>query len=134
MNEKHKKRTKNRIDSMVAQWRQRKRLAMNFLLQMEESTEGSISAKKCLSGDGQIDVESDETVIKNAIAYAKKKRAMASRPQVKKVKVSKGLGGKTSGLAAQSSLTNGLTVDPNFVAVRLNASGQVERVYLGDDE
>ena len=82
-----------------------------------------------------MDVESDETVIKNAIEYGKKKRTMASRPLAKKkMKLSKGLSSaKTTGLASES-VTNGLTADVNFVAVRLNSSGNVERVYLGDDE
>jgi hypothetical protein len=131
-NEKIKKTTKKRIESFAAQWRKRKRLTMEFLISMEESTEGTISAKKCLAGDGQIDIESDESAIKNAIAYGKKKRSMASRPPAKKMKLSKGLG-KTTGQAEQS-LTSGLTADVNFVAVRLDASGQVARVYLGDDE
>jgi len=119
---------------MAQQWRKRKRLCMEFLITMEESTEGTISAKKCLAGDGQIDIESDESAIKNAIAYGKKKRTMASRPPTKKMKVSKSLGGKTTGLSSSQSLTSGLTADANFVAVRLDSSGQVERVYLSDNE
>jgi hypothetical protein len=47
---------------------------------VEDGSEGVISAKKCCSGDGQIDIESDEIVVKNAIEYGKKKRTMASRP------------------------------------------------------
>lgn len=133
VNEKYKKSAKRRIENLTQQWRKRKRLCMDFLIQMEDSTEGTITAKKCLSGDGQIDIESDESAIKNAIAYGKKKRTMASRPMPKKKKVSKGLGGKTTGLDAES-LTSGLTPDPNFVAVRLNSAGQAERVYIGDDE
>jgi small-conductance mechanosensitive channel len=133
VNEKHKKTAKRRIENLTQQWRKRKRLCMDFLIQMEDSTEGTITAKKCLSGDGQIDIESDESAIKNAIAYGRKKRTMASRPMPKKKKVSKGLSGKTTGLDTES-LTSGLTPDPNFVAVRLNSAGQAERVYIGDDE
>lgn len=118
---------------MATQWRKRKRICMDFLIMMEESTEGTVSAKKCLAGDGQIDLESDETAIKNMIAYGNKKRSMTSRP-VKKAKVSKSLGGKTTGLPSSETLTSGLTADANFVAVRLDSSGQVERVYLAGDE
>jgi hypothetical protein len=50
------------------------------------------------------------------------------------MKLSKGLAsGKTTGLASESG-TDGLTADVNFVAVRLNSTGNVERVYLGNDE
>ena len=118
---------------MATQWRKRKRICMDFLIMMEESTEGTISAKKCLAGDGQIDVESDETAIKNSIAYGNKKRSMTSRP-FKKTKVSKSMGRKTTGLSSSESLTCGLTPDANFVAVRLDPLGLVERVYLGDNE
>lgn len=134
-NEKVKKQLKARVGNQAAQWRKRKNMCMDFLLRVEDGSEGTISAKKCCSGDGQMDVESDETVIKNAIEYGKKKRTMASRPLAKKkMKLSKGLSSaKTTGLASES-VTNGLTADVNFVAVRLNSSGNVERVYLGDDE
>ena len=43
-----------KVDVMAAQWRKRKRLCMDFLLAMEDNTDGTISVKKCLSGDGQI--------------------------------------------------------------------------------
>lgn len=129
VNEKHKKQLKKGIESMAAQWRKRKRITIDFLNMMQEATEGTISTKKCLNGDGQMDIDSDEAVIKNSIAYGKKKRALASRP-LKKMKVSKGLGGKTTGL----SETSGLAADPNFVAVRLDSSGLVQRVYLDDEE
>ena len=52
--EKHKVKVNKRVDTMAAQWRKRKRVCMDFLVAMEENTEGSISTKKCLSGDGQI--------------------------------------------------------------------------------
>lgn len=134
-NENVKKQLKKRIENMTQQWRKRKGICMNFLLEMESASEGTISAKKCCTGDGQIDIESDESVVKNAIAYGKKKRSMASQPSAsrKKMKVSKGLPGKTTGLASEAG-TSGLTAAENFVAVRLTSSGQVERVYISDDE
>ncbi len=52
--EKKRIKVKQRIDVMTAQWRKRRRLCMDFLLAMEDNTDGTISAKKCLSGDGQI--------------------------------------------------------------------------------
>jgi hypothetical protein len=60
---------------------------------------------------------------------------MASRPPAKKkMKLSKGLAsGKTTGLASEP-VPDGITADVNFVAVRLNSTGNVERVYLGDNE
>ena len=132
VNEKHKKQTKKRIDGMVAQWRKRKRLCMDFLITMEESTEGTISAKKCLSGDGQIDIESDETAIAGALAYGKRKRFGSGLPTKKKI--AKGLSGSTSRAQDQKSVAGGLTADEVFVAVKLDALGGVCRVYLDDDE
>lgn len=51
---KERTKTKKRIDTMAAEWRKRRRLCMEFLLAMEDNTDGTISVKKCLSGDGQI--------------------------------------------------------------------------------
>jgi hypothetical protein len=133
VNEKHKKQTKKRIDGMVAQWRKRKRLCMDFLITMEESTEGTVSVKKCLSGDGQIDIESDETAITGALAYGKKKRSR-SGPPTKTMKVAKGLTGSSSKAQESKSLAGGLTADATFVAVKLDAMGSVCRVYLDTDE
>ena len=133
VNEKHKKQTKKRIDGMVAQWRKRKRLCMDFLIAMEESTEGTISAKKCLSGDGQIDIESDENAIAGAFAYGKRKRSVSGQP-TKKTKVAKGLSGSSSKTQEPKSIVGGLKADETFVAVKLDALGSVCRVYLDHDE
>ena len=130
INEKHKKQTKKRIESMAAQWRKRKRLCMDFLITMEESTEGTLTVKKCLAGDGQIEIDSDESAIAGALAYGKKKR---SRPPAKKMKVSKNLAGLGAKPQESHSLAAGLEADASFVAVQLDAMGQVCRVHLEDE-
>lgn len=80
---------------------------------------GTISIKKCLKGDGQIDIDSDESAIKGAMAYANtKKNSKFAR---------KSLNGRTS-----SGATAGLNPDPNFIGVTLNSGGNPERVYLED--
>jgi hypothetical protein len=133
VNEKHKKQTKKRIDGMVAQWRKRKRLCMDFLITMEESTEGTVSVKKCLAGDGQIDIESDESAITGALAYGKKKRSRPG-PPTKKMKIAKVLTDSSSRAEESKSLVGGFTADETFVAVKLDALGSVCRVYLDTDE
>ncbi len=52
--EKHRIKIRKRVDVMAGQWRKRRRVCMDFLINMEENTDGSVSMKKCLSGDGQI--------------------------------------------------------------------------------
>ena len=47
-NEKHVLKVKKEIDNMGAVWRKRKRQCIEFVSNMEESTEGTISLKKCL--------------------------------------------------------------------------------------
>ena len=79
---------------------------------MEEATEGAVSLKKCLKGDGPIDLDSDEAAIEGDIAFARRKRAKVSR------------GGKDD-KAGSAPLADG-----NFVGVKLNAQGKPERVYL----
>ena len=84
---------------------------------MEESTEGTISRKKCLKGDGPIDIDSDEAAIQGSIAFAKRKKQRV---------VGRGsLGGKGSATGRPS-----LAPDQNFIGVILSALGKPERVML----
>lgn len=119
VNEKQKEQTKRRIESFTAEWRKRRRLTMDFLFSIEELSEGTISAKKCLSGDGQIEMDSDEVAEKQSVAFAKKKRSCPQRW----LKNSK---------AAQTGAGDETIPNKNFVAVRLNSQGLVERVLVDD--
>ena len=107
--EKHVKLVKKEIESKASVWRKRKRICTEFLSNMEECTDGTISLKKCLKGDGQIDIDSDETALKGAIAFA-------SRKKVKTVKSS----GVKSGVQPS-----------DFVGCTLSAQGKPERVFIG---
>eukprot|EP00804_Cyclotella_cryptica_P013291 CCRYP_018637-RB/>CCRYP_018637-RB protein AED:0.20 eAED:0.20 QI:289/1/1/1/1/1/6/1235/735 len=120
-NEKYAKQMNDRVSRMATFWRKRKRQCMEFLMLMEDSTEGTISVKKCLSGDGQICIDSDESAIKGAVAYAKKR----------KTAVLVGRGGLKG--RARSETTAALPPDPGFVGVKLNSSGIPERVYSNED-
>jgi hypothetical protein len=125
VNEKHKQKTKRTIQNMAAQWRKRKRLCMDFLIAMEENTDGTVRAKKCLSGDGQIALDSDENVGNAAIEYAKKKRARKSKTGNSGRKV---LGAKLSGNNNDSTSL----ADESFVAVNLDSQYNVCRIYMED--
>mmetsp|Transcript_12594 Transcript_12594/g.17356 ORF Transcript_12594/g.17356 Transcript_12594/m.17356 type:complete len:211 (-) Transcript_12594:120-752(-) len=50
VNEKRKRQIEKRNSLMTTHWRKRRRLCMDFLIMMEESTEGTVSVKKCLKG------------------------------------------------------------------------------------
>jgi hypothetical protein len=119
VNEKQKEQTKRRIEHFASEWRKRLRLTMDFLHTMEEASDGTVSAKKCLSGDGQIEMDSDEVAVKQAVALAKKKHSGPPRP----LKRSKTKGTETG---------YGIAPNKNFIAVRLNSQGRVERVLLDD--
>jgi hypothetical protein len=128
VNEKHKQKTKKRIQSMAAQWRKRKRLCMDFLIGLEENTDGTVSAKKCLTGDGQIALDSDEVVTKAAIQFAKDKRSR----KVKTGQKGRNNGGSMSrglGKSSQESTPENLA-DESFVAVCLDAQHNVCRAYV----
>lgn len=124
VNEKHKQQTKRRIDNMATYWRKRRRICMDFMIAMEENTDGTISAKKCFAGDGQIELDSDEAVAKGAIEYGKKKR---SRPMHAGAKRSI----KSTKLSKNSKA--GIPPSESFVAVLLDTQGCVERVHLDDE-
>jgi len=70
-NEKRRKALKKKIDNMSNQWRKRRRITMTFLNMMEDVTEGTISVKKCMKGDGQMDIDSDEAVVTGQIEFLK---------------------------------------------------------------
>lgn len=121
-NEKHKEGTIKRINYFSSYWRKRRKICMDFLITMEELTEGTVSVKSCLSGNGQIDIESDETIIKLARDFAgkKQKRIMSSKGAMSSCKVD----AKTSGPHASET----------FVAVALDTQGNVQRIYLQDEK
>jgi hypothetical protein len=73
-NEKLRKSLMKKIDNMAAQWRKRKRITMDFLVMMEDVTEGTVCVKKCMNGDGPMDIDSDEAVIKGQIQFLEQKR------------------------------------------------------------
>jgi hypothetical protein len=131
VNEKHRKQTQKRIDNMAAHWRKRKRLCMDFLITMEESTDGTVSVKKCLSGNGQIDIDSDEAAVTGTLAFQKKKNGLANsngQPPRKKPKLKSGAGNENIVNGKRKSLSVG--ADDSFVAVKLDVHGSVCRVYL----
>ena len=52
--EKQAKGLQKAIDSMGGTWRKRKRSCMEFLMNMEDATDGKVDVKKCLKGDGVV--------------------------------------------------------------------------------
>jgi hypothetical protein len=115
------KKLKKAILEGTAEWRKRKRVGMDGYYWLEEATDGVITIKKCLSGDGAIDMDSDEATIALARDLAIKRRQAPSKNTTNKV-------GK---LAWKSS--TGLSADPNFIGVLLDARGNVERQYFHDE-
>lgn len=110
-NAKKFKAVKRRLEVMISQWRKRKRLCMEFLSQMEEATDGAVNAKKCMSGDGQMDIDSDQAVIKGQIAYLKQKRSRGSL-LTKRARV-----GTDVSLSNKKQKTGGLVADESFVGM-----------------
>jgi hypothetical protein len=120
VNESTKKNIKERIDGMTLQWRKRRRLCMEFLINLEENTDGSINLKKCLTGDGQIDIETDEKAISDSRTYAESRR---SRKQVQCKR-------KSNGFVKTSDYTDSTDSNVNLIGVFLDSQGNVNRVYL----
>lgn len=125
-NEKEKQQMRRRCEYFATCWRKRRRICMDFLISMEESSDGAISVKKCLSGDGQIDVEADDTVIQNALALAKKKHSKSSE------------GRKTNFIRkhgpSKSGNIFGIAPSEKFIGVVLDSQGRVERVLFDNLE
>jgi hypothetical protein len=113
-NEKHKQQVKRAIDYYTTMWRSRKRICLEFLTNMEDLSEGTITRKKCLSGDGPIEMDSDEAVAKAAVEYAKKKKNQPSANRKGKKAM---------------TYSSGIPPSESFVGVLLTSQGTVERVH-----
>jgi hypothetical protein len=119
VNESRLKSVKRQIEKMSSIWRKRKRSCVDFLFMMEECTEGTISAKKCLAGNGQMYVESDETTVKQMKAiYENKKNNPTKRRKVN--------GGKMM----KATNDNGPEASPSFVAVMLGPQCTIQRIHV----
>ena len=121
---KYAKQLKGKIDSMASHWRKRKRITTEFILRMEEATDGTINMKKIAKGDGPIEIETDEAAIKGAKAWGSRKKAKI---------VSKPKGGlkPRNGASASSAALVG---DENLIGVVLDAKGVPQRVFLNEKE
>ena len=98
----------------VDQWKKRKAKCVTGLNNLEHATDGVIITKKCLSGTGQIEIESDERIAKEAVSTFKfKGKSMSS----KKRKLNPSAGG-----------------DQSFVAIELDKESPrgVKRVFAGN--
>ena len=113
-NEKKREQTKKRIRDLAHVWWTRRRMCNDFLQGMEDATEGTISVKKCLAGDGQIDIDSDEAVI----------AAEKEMHEYKKAKKAKSSGGGSGGGDIQPTDT--------FIGVKFDGVGHVKRVHVSE--
>ncbi len=120
---KYAKQLKGKIDKMASHWRKRKRITTEFILRMEDATDGTINMKKIAKGDGPIEIETDEAAIKGAKAWGSRKKAKI---------VSKNGGLKPRNGASASSAA--LVGDENLIGVMLDAKGVPQRVFLNEKE
>lgn len=108
-----------KIQKMLAQWIKRKRMCESFLTHLEDVSEGAISRRKSLSGDGPLALDSDDIVEKaelQSAALKLQKRKMGRNPRgipMKKI--------ETDYPDDQSS--------PILVALRLGKGNKLERVF-----
>ena len=73
-NKNHRIAIQKGIHTLADHWRKRKRKCVAFLSMMEECSDGIITVKKCLSGNGHINLESDEGIVKDALSGRKRAR------------------------------------------------------------
>jgi len=123
VNEGTRKKIHKHIDELTSVWRKRRRLTTDFLLLIEESTEETVSMKKCLNRDSQICMESNNYVIQQAreVVKAKTKKKFGVKKPMK--------------LASKSTSTNENKTNhtKSFVGVKLNNIGNISRVHLDEE-
>lgn len=101
------------INHFASHWKKRRHICMEVLNMLQDCTEGAISVKKCLSGAGQIEIDSDEFVSKQAWESALNKKKY-------QLKVSNNSTFGTTDVAEQHEL----------ISVRLLPNGSVDCVYF----
>ena len=127
-NEGQRKKLKRSIEKMTIEWRKRQRLCRDFLINFEDVTDGAVSMKKCLKGEGQIEIESDEATLAICREYKAKQRSMALSGK----KIMKKRGALVSKVSAKKD--TGPVADENFIGVTLTSQGTVKREYFVVDE
>ena len=122
-NEKKKIKIQKSINRFSTFWRKRRKLTIDFLIMMEECTDGSVTVKKCLKGDSPIEIESDESHLQGALEWAKMKRqrqiTASSKQYAKKRK-------------KYLDKDEGFQPDQTFVGMKLDMKGNCKRVYSDD--
>ena len=122
VNESYRKKILKGIQVMASQWRKRKRLCMDFLITMEECTEGSVSISKAMAADGPMELDSDEAIIKGAILFTKQRRN-GKRPRSNMTSSRLKVGDKNNN-------NSEISANPAFIGIRIDRQGKTERVYL----
>lgn len=117
VNVQHIHHTKKKIEYFASFWRKRRKLCMDFLITMEELTDGAVSVKKCQSGDGPIEIDGDETCAKLATEFAKKKLNQ---------------GGSSKGNKTITASKSGCVSVNKFAAVLLDSQGNIQRIFIDD--
>ena len=64
---KDRERIERRLAGMVGEWKKRKSLCLQALEALDDASDGVVSKVKCLKGQGQVAVESDEMVKAEAL-------------------------------------------------------------------
>ena len=129
VHEKYRQTITQKIQRMSGQWRTRKRMCMDFMISLEENTDGMVSTKKCFAGDGPIELDSDENVAKAAVKFAKDKKARQQRLGGSSRKYRKLTASKAKLSASDTSLA-----DESFVAVLLDSQQTIRRLYVDGEE
>jgi hypothetical protein len=115
-NEKKRKHKLANINWFLLHWKKRRRICVDFLTMLEECTDGSINLKKCLAGAGQVEIESDEYVAKEARETA----LNAQQPS------------RTKGVLSDPSIPKCLNAEVRhkLVSVSLLPNDTIHRIYF----
>lgn len=110
--EKVRKTTRKRVQFMADHWWKRRRLCVDFLRMLEECTDGAVSLKKCMAGSGQIDMESDEAVVKAARECYKNRGTRSLQKSNKRKRTD-----------------NGIEPSETFIGMKMDTKGYISRVH-----
>ena len=129
------KRIEKRVDHLATTWRKRRRICADFLRLMDEGTDGVVSFLKCMKGEGQIEIESDDMAMKQSfIAASRKNSILMSNKFPSGNRVRKTLTPKANQLVIEKKYLSKAEISPSFVGLKLLESGKRERVFLDSEK
>ena len=106
-------------------WSKRKNTCIEFLKNIEDWSDGIVKVKKCIKGEGQIYIESDES-------YSKCVAEMYKRSELKRKQMDLSMSYDNKRKNKKRCQNSAIDLFPSFASIKLNGNGRPIRLYVNE--